>query len=111
MPKLLQSDSVQTASSTASSTAAVELETMGNTRRTGSPTYGAFETDDRLDGNDESERLLFVEPRELTENDPIFGEVISSSSSASTDVQEGVRKIEAISRTWTQKSLVIAYLG
>lgn len=85
---------------------------MGHTRRAlGSPTYGAFETEDRSDGDDETEGLLFVEPRELTENDPIFGETISSSSSASTEVQEGVRKIEAISRTWTQKSLIIAYLG
>ncbi|EFW15560.1 hypothetical protein D8B26_002337 [Coccidioides posadasii str. Silveira] len=75
------------------------------------PTYGAFESDERTEGNNESEGLLFVEPRELGENDPIFEEIISSSTSISTDVQDGVRKIEAISRTWTQKSLIIAYLG
>ncbi|EEP75905.1 siderophore iron transporter mirC [Uncinocarpus reesii 1704] len=84
---------------------------MGPARRSPSPpTYGAFESDDRIENN-ETEGLLFVEPRELGEDDPILGEPISSSTSSSTEVQEGVRKIEAISRTWTQKSLIIAYLG
>lgn len=32
-------------------------------------------------------------------------------SSSSSSVQEGVRKIEAISKTWTHKSLIIAYIG
>ncbi|KAF3483011.1 uncharacterized protein GIQ15_02335 [Arthroderma uncinatum] len=32
-------------------------------------------------------------------------------SSSGSEVQEGVRKIEAISKTWTEKSLIIAYLG
>lgn len=34
-----------------------------------------------------------------------------SATTSDSEVQEGVRKVEAISRTWTQKSLAIAYLG
>ncbi|KAK2765650.1 hypothetical protein FQN54_008506 [Arachnomyces sp. PD_36] len=34
-----------------------------------------------------------------------------STATSDSEVQEGVQKVEAISKTWTQKSLVIAYLG
>ncbi|WEW57797.1 hypothetical protein PRK78_003264 [Emydomyces testavorans] len=78
---------------------------------TNSPTYGAFETHDRIEGNDEREALLFVEPRELNVDGLVSGEDTRSSTPSTTELQEGVRKIEAISRTWTQKSLIIAYLG
>ncbi|KAI1906857.1 hypothetical protein LOZ61_006454 [Ophidiomyces ophidiicola] len=87
---------------------------MGHERRSPSPTnYGAFDSEYRRHGNnDETEGLLVVEPREVLEDEPMFGDpMTSSSASLNTDVQEGVRKIEAISRTWTQKSLIIAYLG
>lgn len=47
---------------------------------------------------------------------PVAGRRGSAGSSTlsisnSEELQEGVRKMEAISRTWTQKTLVIAYLG
>ena len=35
----------------------------------------------------------------------------SSSSFVSDDAQTGVKGIEAISQTWTQSSLITAYLG
>ena len=35
----------------------------------------------------------------------------SSTSSASADVPAGVRRVEAVSRTWTRRSLIVAYLG
>lgn len=34
-----------------------------------------------------------------------------STTTSDSEVQEGVRKVEAISKTWTQRALIIAYLG
>ncbi|KAK2746075.1 hypothetical protein FQN57_003415 [Myotisia sp. PD_48] len=67
--------------------------------------------DNPIQENEEEDRLLQVEDEgEDDATDPLYSASISSSTT-DTGVQEGVRKIEAISKTWTQKSLIIAYLG
>ncbi|KKZ62009.1 hypothetical protein EMCG_03470 [[Emmonsia] crescens] len=81
--------------------------------------YGAFESRPTMESEDEDAGLLYAEPMEARSDDGddtycdgrgqrCRGGYTSSSSDS---VQEGVRKIEAISKTWTQKSLIIAYIG
>lgn len=60
--------------------------------------------------DNEEDRLLQVEDESYDEGEPLCNDT-RSSSTVDSEVQEGVRKIEAISKTWTQRSLVIAYLG
>ncbi|KAL2384971.1 hypothetical protein RJZ90_001587 [Blastomyces dermatitidis] len=89
---------------------------------TSAKSYGACESQPTMETEDEDASLLYAEPMQVPEDDDDGdatdcdghggrspGEGYSSSSSDS--VQEGVRKIEAISKTWTQKSLIIAYIG
>ncbi|KAK2811126.1 hypothetical protein FQN50_002462 [Emmonsiellopsis sp. PD_5] len=80
--------------------------------------YGACEPDVRIEDDDEDAALLYEEPREMLDDENIDGDehdhMLSggySSSSSDSAVQEGVKKIEAISKTWTRKSLMIAYIG
>lgn len=83
-----------------------------HTSTSASPSYGAIESDD-VDRVDEDDRLLYAEPRaeeEVEVEEPLFSGAYSTSSS-DTEIQDGVRKIEAISKTWTKKSLIIAYIG
>lgn len=61
------------------------------------PSYG---TVDRTEGADDGER-----ERLLPESDSTDIE-----TSSTDEVQEGVRKIEAINMTWTTRSLIIAYV-
>ncbi|KAK2877088.1 hypothetical protein FQN49_001428 [Arthroderma sp. PD_2] len=82
---------------------------MGQIQTRTVPSYGSCEPDDRMDDTAEADRLL-------QDNDDAGGadehlHISPYPSSADSEVQEGVRKIEAISKTWTQKSLIIAYLG
>lgn len=71
------------------------------------PSYGALDTDEQIMDR-EDQRLLYgafadgeQEDRHYDTDDDLTSE---------SEVQEGVRKIEAISRTWTQRALVVAYL-
>lgn len=72
------------------------------------PSYGALDTQEQTMDR-EDQRLLYESFAE--EGDRRYEEadddVLSTSES---DVQEGVRKIEAISQTWTPRSLIVAYL-
>ena len=83
---------------------------MGQRHTAFTPSYGSFETDARMQDDNEEDRLLQVEDEGYEEGEPLHNDT-RSSSTADSEVQEGVRKIEAISRTWTQRSLIIAYLG
>ncbi|QSS64029.1 siderophore iron transporter mirC [Histoplasma capsulatum] len=83
--------------------------------------YGTCESQPTMATEDEGVGLLYAEPMEAPPadrdgdgtcydgHDRRGGGRYTSSSSSS--VQEGVRKIEAISKTWTHKSLIIAYIG
>ncbi|KAJ9299746.1 hypothetical protein DTO271G3_2630 [Paecilomyces variotii] len=72
------------------------------------PSYGALDTEEQIMDR-EDQRLLYdafadgeQEDRHYDTDDDLTSE---------SEVQEGVRKIEAISRTWTQRALVVAYLS
>ncbi|PCG91911.1 Major facilitator superfamily domain, general substrate transporter [Penicillium occitanis (nom. inval.)] len=58
-------------------------------------------------GDQEEDRLLY--PHSVYEPDTDIG--TEDEGSIGSSVQDGVRKIEAINLTWTQRSLMIAYLG
>ncbi|PGG96470.1 hypothetical protein GX51_07804 [Blastomyces parvus] len=83
--------------------------------------YGACESQPTMETEDEDVGLLYAEPIQVPQDDDDGdgtdcdghgrGRGGGYSSSSSDSVQEGVRKIEAISKTWTQKSLIIAYIG
>lgn len=82
--------------------------------------YGAFESRPTMESEDEDAGLLYAEPMEAQSDDDDDDTYCDGrgqrrrggyTSSSSDSVQEGVRKIEAISKTWTQKSLIIAYIG
>lgn len=62
------------------------------------PSYGALDRGEQH-GDDERDRLLHEE-----------AEVGSSGIETPDEIQDGVRKIEAINLTWTTRSLVIAYV-
>lgn len=66
------------------------------------PSYGA--TDQQVNDIDEERDQLLQDEYEIE------GESSGSSTSTTGDVQEGVRKIEAISMTWTTRSLIVAYV-
>ena len=76
--------------------------------------YGTVDSVGRMEeeeqGIEEEDRLLYSEDGLEGPESESYGSPYSSSSSES-DVQDGVRKIEAISKTWTQRSLIVAYLG
>lgn len=63
------------------------------------PSYGTVDQIERQPNDEEREQLL------VSETDPT-----TSEADFTDDVQEGVRKIEAINLTWTTRSLVIAYV-
>lgn len=69
--------------------------------------YGTLDSEQPMDSR-EDERLLYSHSAYEVDND-VGTE--GGDTSSDGDVQEGVRKIEAISHTWTQRSLIIAYLG
>lgn len=73
------------------------------------PSYGSCEPDDRMDDTAEADRLL--QDTDDAEGVDEHLHISPYPSSLDSEVQDGVRKIEAISKTWTQRSLVIAYLG
>ncbi|QSS51853.1 siderophore iron transporter mirC [Histoplasma capsulatum var. duboisii H88] len=90
-------------------------------QQTSIKSYGTCESQPTMATEDEGVGLLYAEPMEAPPadhdgdgtcydgHDRRGGGRYTSSSSSS--VQEGVRKIEAISKTWTHKSLIIAYIG
>ncbi|KAM5438871.1 hypothetical protein McanMca71_000616 [Microsporum canis] len=82
---------------------------MGQIHTRTVPSYGSCEPDDRLDDIAEADRLLQATDEADGTDEHLH--ISPYPSSSDSEVQEGVRKIEAISRTWTQKSLLIAYLG
>lgn len=67
------------------------------------PSYGTAGMAEHADDEVERQRLLRAE---LAADSPE-----SETSTINGGVQEGVRKIEAISKTWTTRGLVIAYIG
>jgi hypothetical protein len=70
--------------------------------------YGTCEQEEQMDDR-EDDRLL---PGDHQDNPNSI--VIASgedNNAPGQDVQEGVVNIEAMSQTWTQRSLIIAYLG
>lgn len=69
--------------------------------------YGTVNTEEQSMGDQEEDRLLYTHSVYEPDIDPGTGD----DSSIGSDVQDGVRKIEAINLTWTQRSLLIAYLG
>ena len=84
---------------------------MGQRYTSLSRSYGACEADDRIEGTEEDDRLLYSEDGVEDSEDNIYNGNSYSSSSSDSEVQDGVRKMEAISKTWTQRSLIVAYLG
>ena len=79
---------------------------MGRSSELLNRSYGTCdEPNPDMDAN-EDERLLYEESSE-----PLSRAEEYATSSDSGDVQEGVRKIEAISQTWTKGSLLVAYIG
>jgi hypothetical protein len=68
--------------------------------------YGTVNTDNSM-GDQEEDRLLY--PHSVYEPDTDIG--TEDEGSIGSSVQDGVRKIEAINLTWTQRSLMIAYVG
>lgn len=68
--------------------------------------YGTVDTDNSM-GEQEEDRLLY--PHSVYEPDTDIG--TEDDGSIGSSIQDGVRKIEAISLTWTQRSLIFAYLG
>lgn len=71
------------------------------------PSYGTNNSDRHM-GDHEEDRLL-RSSLECEVDDEI--EDSASGDAYADEVQEGVRKIEAINQTWTQRSLIIAYVG
>jgi hypothetical protein len=69
--------------------------------------YGTLDPEEQM-GDREDDRLLYPHSIYDVENDVDTEEDDTPSEG---EVQDGVRKIEAISQTWTQRSLMIAYLG
>jgi hypothetical protein len=68
--------------------------------------YGTVNTNNSMRDREE-DRLLY--PHSVYEPDTDIG--TEDEGSIGSSVQDGVRKIEAINLTWTQRSLMIAYLG
>lgn len=68
--------------------------------------YGTV-SDEHPMGDQEEDRLLY--PHSVYEPDTDIS--TEDEESTGRSVQDGVRKIKAISLTWTQRSLTIAYLG
>ena len=80
---------------------------MGRRAQHSSPSYGTSEPDGLREAS-ENEPLL----RHDSDNQGLEGDDgYESFATSDSDVQEGVRKVEAISKTWTQRSLIVAYLG
>lgn len=73
--------------------------------------YGSFEGEPETETVDEDARLLYSENGDEENGDTRYSQRCPSTSSSESGLQDGVRKMEAISRTWTQRSLVVAYLG
>jgi hypothetical protein len=69
--------------------------------------YGTLGPEEQM-GDREDDRLLY--PHSIYDVDTDAA-TDGGDSSSEGDVQDGVRKIEAISQTWTKRSLIIAYLG
>lgn len=70
------------------------------------PSYGTL--DNMQDRNDEEDQLLrdgYLSEGRHDDDDDDDDDVDSES-----EVQEGVRKIEAINLTWTTRTLIIAYI-
>lgn len=67
------------------------------------PSYGTLDNMEQQ-RNDEGDRLLHGDNGYLSERNH------DSDDSSVDEVQEGVRKIEAINMTWTSRTLVVAYI-
>ncbi len=82
---------------------------MGQRHSSVSSVHGACEPGDQ-GGEGEGDGLL----QNGNADDGQAGHVSSGDRSPTTSdsgMQEGVLKIQAISKTWTQRSLIVAYLG
>lgn len=66
------------------------------------PSYGTLDNMEQQHNDEEGDRLLYGESGFLNET--------NSDDSSVDDVQEGVRKIEAINMTWTSRTLFVAYI-
>jgi len=75
--------------------------------RTG-PSYGTIGPMEQGDDREE-DRLLYNSYGD-GDNNNLATETEDDFSVSESEVQDGVRKIQAISRTWTQRSLIVAYL-
>ncbi|KAL1953815.1 hypothetical protein VTO42DRAFT_2142 [Malbranchea cinnamomea] len=84
---------------------------MGQRYTSLSRSYGTCQPRERIEGSEEDDQLLYSEDGGEESEDNLYNGATYSSSSSDSGVQEGVRKMEAISRTWTQRSLIVAYLG
>ncbi|KAH8696081.1 siderochrome-iron transporter MirC [Talaromyces proteolyticus] len=73
---------------------------------TSSKSYGTVNIAHQM-GDRENDRLLL--PQSVYEPDD--GDAITEEAASETELQDGVRMIEAINLTWTVRSLAIAYIG
>jgi hypothetical protein len=69
-----------------------------------SPSYGTCESDEQPSDREDI-RLLNPDNRDDV------SDTEEEDTSSNNNIQDGVVKIEAISQTWTQRSLIVAYLG
>jgi len=68
------------------------------------PSYGTLDNMEQQRNDEEGDRLLHGESGYLD------GTNHDSDDSSVDEIQEGVRKIEAINMTWTSRTLVVAYI-
>lgn len=68
------------------------------------PSYGTLDNMEQQRNDEEGDRLLHGESGYLSERN------LDGDDSSVAEVQEGVRKIEAINMTWTSRTLVVAYI-
>ncbi|OJJ43272.1 hypothetical protein ASPZODRAFT_154729 [Penicilliopsis zonata CBS 506.65] len=68
------------------------------------PSYGAFDTMEQQREDEEERDRLLRDAQHETEG-------FDDDNTSLEDLQDGVRKIEAINITWTTRSLVIAYIS
>lgn len=69
------------------------------------PSYGTLDNMEQQRNDEEGDRLLHGESGYLNERN------LDGDDSSVDEVQEGVRKIEAINMTWTSRTLVVAYIS
>jgi hypothetical protein len=81
---------------------------MKTARLSPASSYGTINSDGHMGDQEEEQHLLRSSPEDEVE-DELDG--AGSDGAYEAGVQAGVRKIEAINQAWTQRSLIVAYIG